>query len=124
MFIILKKKIYVLGPSSSGKTFSVKTVLLELLLSTDDISDDDIIYLLDGGIHREFSFEYNNCIKSFGLDTFKRVYSKQKYKKKLNDYIVNKINKIDGEKIVVIPETLVSYFVNNLQLQHIFQEAR
>ena len=61
----LSKKIYVLGPSSSGKTFSVKTVLIDLLLSTGDISDDDILYLLDGGIHREFSFEYNQCIKSF-----------------------------------------------------------
>lgn len=111
----LKKKIYVLGPSSSGKTFSVKSLLLELLIGTGDISEDDIMYLLDGGLHREFSFEYNQCIKTFGLDTFKNVYSKQKYKKKINEYIVNQINKLSGEKIVVMPETLVSYFVKKIK---------
>ena len=80
----------IMGPSASGKTYSVQNDLMTRLNESEDGRGCEDLYALDGGDFREVSASYNASIPIHGVDTFKKVFKQPiSFKKHLTEPLIH-----------------------------------
>ena len=108
--------IFLMGPSSSGKTYGFDDVFLPQLRK--DYPDLGTVYKIDGGIMRDASCFIQNKLEQTDIDDTERLKIYETYFK--TPFITNPLNKKDiKQKMTAVPATTVAAAAQSLSFNDI-----